>query len=113
MTTLAEYHAHLAKEMSERSLQDAVIALADRLGFMVYHTYDSRRSTAGYPDLHLVHPGRGVHLMRELKKQSGRVTAAQQDWLTALAAAGVDVGVWRPLDFYDKTIERTLRGERP
>ncbi len=110
--TAAEYHAMQAQNMSETQLQGAITGLAQRLGWLVYHTHDSRRSEAGYPDLHLVHPTRGISLMRELKKQDGRVRPAQKTWIAALAAAGVDIAIWRPTDWFDGSIERALYERR-
>jgi hypothetical protein len=50
----------------------------------------------GFPDLVLVKDGRV--LVRELKSDEGRVREEQEAWLDALAAAGIDTGVWRPRD---------------
>jgi len=106
--SLAEYHQLQAEQMTEAQLQAVVIAAAKARGFLVYHTFDSRRSAAGYPDLHMVHAARGVSLMRELKTQKGRVSADQAGWLTALEAAGVDAGVWRPIDWFTGRINTQL-----
>lgn len=93
-----QQHAELiARDMKEATLQAQIIGTATRLGWLSYHTHDSRRSTAGYPDLHLVHPGRRISALVELKTQKGRLTPEQQRWLTALAEAGVNVAVWRPI----------------
>ncbi|WP_142121534.1 VRR-NUC domain-containing protein [Rarobacter faecitabidus] len=97
--------------MLERDLQDTVLALADVHGWMAYHTHDSRRSQPGYPDLHLVHVGQRRSIFRELKKQTGRVTPAQQEWLDALTAVGVDAAVWRPADLLAGTILNDLKGQ--
>lgn len=99
----------LVRAISERQLQDAIVDLAGWLGFHVYHTHDSRHSTAGYPDLTLVKPGRFI--MVELKRETGRLSAAQQVWLDELAAAGVETYVWRPSAWRDGTVERVLRGQ--
>ena len=61
---------------------------------MTYHTYDSRRSQAGYPDLTLVRRDRVI--MAELKTEHGGVTVDQQRWVTALAATPIEVRIWRP-----------------
>lgn len=63
---------------------------------------------AGWPDLVLVHPVRGV-LFRELKTDRGRVSPHQRVWIDWLEAAGVDVGVWRPRDWPE--IQSTLTGK--
>ena len=106
--SLEEYRQMRAASMTERTLQNVIIAAAKRHGWLVYHTFDSRRSEPGYPDLTLVHPRLGVHAYRELKQQKGRVTPEQRRWLTALTAAGVDAAVWRPWDWVTDAIPEWL-----
>lgn len=93
--------------MTERHLQDNIVRLAKLLGWLCYHTHDSRKSTAGFPDLVLVRqyrqPGRA--LFAELKTERGRLSPAQETWCHALGAH-----IWRPSDWLDGTIERVLRG---
>ena len=103
-----EYAQWMAGQMSEETLQAKVEDLAQRLGWRKYHTHDSRRSDKGFPDLVLVHAGRGRVLYRELKKQTGRVTKEQKEWLADLTAAGQDAGLWRPVHWFDRTIEKEL-----
>ena len=83
--------------MTESEFQTAVVELARWTGWLVFHDYDSRRNTAGFPDLVLVHPQRGV-LFCELKTEKGVVSGAQQRWLDTLTAAGAESYVWRPAD---------------
>lgn len=106
--TVAEYHAIQAGTMTEKALQAAVLGAARRWGWLVYHTFDSRRSEAGYPDLHLIHEGHGLSLFRELKTQKGKLSAPQQKWLGALWAAGCDAAVWRPADWFSGAIDAQL-----
>lgn len=96
----------LAGSMRERELQTGVLSLARLMGLLVYHTYDSRRSQPGFPDLVIVGP-RGV-LYRELKTINGRVSPDQQKWLAALQRAGQDAGVWRP-DQWPDVIQDEMR----
>lgn len=77
-----------ARTMTEAQFQSAIITLAIRLGWMHYHTHDSRRSVPGFPDLVLVHPLKRRTIFRELKTMKGRVSAAQTQWLEALTSAG-------------------------
>ena len=91
----------------ERTLQRHVIDLARTLGYgLIYHTYFSDRSEAGYPDLHLVRPGRSLFV--ELKATKGRVTPTQDAWIAGLRDAGVEVHVWRPADWIAGTIAEVL-----
>jgi hypothetical protein len=83
--------------MRERDWQRTVVDLAEMYRWRVYHTFDSRRSEPGWPDLFCVKPGRAVAL--ELKTQRGRVTAEQYGWLGLLASVpGVDAMLARPSD---------------
>lgn len=93
---------------SEDKLQEEIRSAAVEHGWLEYHTYDSRRSTPGFPDLVLVHPRHGALVFRELKRQGKSPTAKQQEWLDSLSAAGQDVGVWRPEDWVSGSIQRLL-----
>ena len=73
--------------MSERQLQDAVVELATWCKWMSYHTFDSRRSAPGFPDLVLLRRDRIIAV--ELKSAIGKVTGEQQRWLDALGNAGI------------------------
>ena len=114
------------KAGSEAAFQQQVVNLAQLYAWRCYHTHDSRRSQAGFPDLVLV---RGAELIfAELKTQSGRVRTEQTEWIQALTdvAAGVsrlwdqgaghatpdtsvEVFLWRPDDF-DRLHARLARG---
>ena len=110
--------------MDEASFQAGVIEYARLNGWLVFHVSDSRKEVIrggvsrlvgdqlakGWPDLALVHPKRGLFLVRELKSDRGRLRPEQKEWLDALRAAGVDVDVWRPRDLPD--IERVLGFKR-
>jgi hypothetical protein len=91
----------------ERDFQATLIAYAQLAGWTIYHTYDSRRSEAGFPDLTMV---RGVRLIfAELKSHKGNLTPEQASWLQQLSGVpSVEAYVWRPLDWPE--IERVLRG---
>ena len=47
-------------------------------------------------------------MYRELKRQKENPTKAQREWIAALEAAGADVDVWRPADWYSQRIAREL-----
>lgn len=98
----------LRASMTELELQAAVTDLLDLFGWMWQHQRPARTqhgwTTAvegwvGFPDLIAV---RGTRMLAiELKSAKGRVSAAQQAWLTALAETGVETFVWRPRDLDD------------
>lgn len=86
--------------VSEESFASAVVELARLLGYrLIYHTYDSRRSAAGFPDLILVHPARGWIAALELKSSKGVSTPMQDDWVASLNACGVPAFIVWPCDF--------------
>lgn len=81
---------------SEAQFQSVVIGLAKAFGWMVYHTKDSRRSEAGFPDLMMIRHDRVI--AAELKRQKGSLTVAQARWLAAMEQTGIEVHTWRPAD---------------
>jgi len=96
--------------ISEREFKNSIVALARDLGWLVHHDLPSQRANgswatatqgnSGFPDLVLVHPGDGARkpmvVFAELKTQRGKLTAGQEEWLTALRACGQMAFVWRP-----------------
>lgn len=96
--------------LTEKAFQAQVVALASYLGWTHYHTHDSRRSPAGFPDLVLVKAGEPV-LFVELKTDVGKLTPAQRYWIALLDdAEGCEVWLWQPKWWH--ILERRLRGER-
>ena len=87
--------------MTEKQWQQQVVDLAQVYGWLVYHTYDSRRSEPGFPDLVMVHKGQERVIYAELKTARGSLTPDQHEWLRALQACGCEVYLWRPYDFGD------------
>lgn len=104
--TQAEYLAKVAAAMSEDELLAQVRRACVALRLRTYHTYSSRRSEPGFPDLVIVGP-RGV-LWRELKTARGRLTEPQKDWLGDLTQAHQNAAVWRPIDLLNGTIVTEL-----
>lgn len=113
--------------MSEAAFQEQVIHIAKLYGWLHFHTFDSRRSEPGFPDLVLV---RSPELIfAELKAERGRLSADQVKWiahltdlagevenvLAAATAAGtnsslaINTYVWYPGDF-DDIVSRLSRG---
>ncbi len=94
--------------MTEAQWQRVIVDAAHALQWMVYHTYDSRRSNPGWPDLVLVKPPRLLAI--EVKAEKGRVRPEQIIWLAALdQIPGVTAMLARPSDW--GRIESLLKGE--
>ena len=92
--------------ISEKEFQAQVVELAETFGWLVYHTYDSRRSQRGFPDLTMVRRDRVV--FAELKSDTGQPTIEQRLWMGALSETGrVECYCWRPGDW--DAVEATLR----
>ena len=77
-------------------------------GWLSYHTYDSRKSAAGFPDLVLVKAG--VMIAAELKCEDVKtMPLAQTRWLAELSCVpGVRAVLWQPKDA--ESIIRQLEG---
>lgn len=94
--------------MDEAKLQSEIIALAEELNLLVFHSADSRRDIGrGFPDLVIV--GRHRTLFAELKSATGTRTTDQTNWYYRLSAVGDHVTLWRPKDWENGQVETLLR----
>ena len=83
------------ESMSEAQFQKIVEGYAKVMGWLYYHTRDSRRSQPGFPDLVMLRGERQV--VAELKRQkAAKPSEKQQNWLDGYKAVGAEVYVWRP-----------------
>jgi hypothetical protein len=99
-----------AEAMPEGTLLATIRALATPYGWLIYHTYDSRKSEPGFPDTVLT-DGESL-LMYELKDNHRKPTHEQETWLSLLAHTGkVECGIWRPRDL--PAITERLTRRRP
>ena len=81
-------------KMSEKDFQSQIVQIAKLNKWLVYHTYDSRKSEPGFPDLVLV---RESVIFAELKKDAKTAPSqAQMAWLGALEKANARCAVWYP-----------------
>lgn len=92
-----------ASAVPEKTFMAQLIQVARLHGWITYHTFDSRKSPEGFPDLTVARPepGRGDVYLWELKTARGKMTMAQQLWLTALDGKRITAGLVRPADFAD------------
>lgn len=88
---------------NEARFTSAVIELAERLRWRVFHLPDGAHNkrlnptAVGFPDLVLV---RGpVVLFAELKVPPNKLTQQQEEWRQALCDANMDVVIWTPADW--------------
>lgn len=95
-------------ELNEKEWQGLVVQFARLHGWAVMHHLDSRGTEAGWPDLVLIRPPE--LLIVELKSERGKVSTAQQSWLDALGACGIETGIWRPRD--EKSVFARLGASR-
>jgi hypothetical protein len=93
--------------MTENQLKTAVVALARRCGWSVYHVTQARHPNGGgrgYPDLTLARAGE--HLWLELKQEKAAPTMEQLLWMAAL---GTDWHLIRPADLASGRVGELLR----
>jgi len=80
--------------VKEKELQSSVLEQLRWMGWLCYHTFDSRRSQPGFPDVVAV---KGSRLMFvEFKTEKGKVKYEQTEWLSWLAFAHDEVYLVRP-----------------
>lgn len=75
----------------ESDVQATIAELASWRRWWPYHTFDSRRSQGGFPDLVLV---RERVVFAEVKRPGEKPRPDQRDVLDKLARAGAEVYVW-------------------
>ena len=96
-------------QMSESELQKAVTDMCALFGLKWHHQRYSIGSGAGWPDLTIC--GTTI-IFRELKRQDGKCTPAQNAWGKAIDLAGGDWDVWRPSDLASGRIQFELEAIR-
>ena len=101
-------------QQHEKHFTQKVVTLAKLYGWtLVYHTFWSEHSAAGFPDLILVRVGAdgvGRCIAAELKVNTV-VKPAQRAWLDGLGSVpGIEAYVWRPADMDE--IVRALQERR-
>ncbi|MEU9120131.1 VRR-NUC domain-containing protein [Streptomyces sp. NPDC048506] len=85
--------------MTEEQFRRHVRQLAALRGWtLAYHTHNSRRSDAGWPDEVYGHPKAKRALFIEFKSDTGRIRPEQREWLRHLADCGYEAALWRPKD---------------
>lgn len=88
--------------ITEQEFQQTLIEFATLKGWLVYHTYDSRKSSFGFPDMVLTNGIKTV--FAELKSSLGDLSAEQYEWLYNLQMSGEEAFLWTPED-WDEILE--------
>ena len=87
-----------AADTAEALFLAGVLRFAHTNGWLTYHTHNSRRSPAGFPDIVLTDGH--VVIIAELKTARGKLTPEQARWLSMLEHTHqVEVYCWRPQDW--------------
>lgn len=99
--------------ISEADFQTQVVDLAHRLGWTVNHTYRGRTAkgawrtnatSPGFPDLCLLRASTRQLVFLELKREGGKPTPAQVEWITGLQQVpGVEAYIAAPSDMEELT----------
>ena len=89
----------IISHINEKEFQSLVVTTARENNWLVYHTFDSRKSSPGFPDLCLVR--NGVIMFVELKTDKGAVTTGQRQWIEQLLRHQYHcqrflMEIWRP-----------------
>lgn len=101
-------------DILERDLQRNVRQFAEGLGWKVHVQWTAIHSPAGWPDLTLYRRNRdgvGELVCIELKREKGKTTPKQDEWIAALASVpGVTfAGVIRPSNWFAGELDGVLR----
>lgn len=101
--------AALAKPpgLTEKEFMGQLKDFAVRLGWFWYHPFLSQHSAPGWPDVTLV---RERVVYAELKREGGKATPAQLQWIERLRGAGQEVYLWTPANWEE--IAEVLTGLR-
>lgn len=107
-----QYSRDVAHSMPEDELQGHIVEAGKLIRWHSYHTFDSRHSVPGFPDLVMVNEFQQRVIFSELKKQIGRQSASQLRWERLLRAVvpavRIEFYLWRPSDWLDGSIGRIL-----
>jgi hypothetical protein len=67
--------------LTEQDIQRGITDLLKQLGFRTYHTWLSKRSDPGFPDVVAVRRRDGAVVAVECKSKNGRVSQEQAEWI--------------------------------
>lgn len=106
--------ATLLARASEAEFQAAVIALAERMGWLCFHATGCEhyaRNAAGFPDIVLVK--NGFVWLLELKNATGKLSAAQDRWQAAIRRCTRVTASWARPEDWDAIYDVLVHGPAP
>ena len=89
----------LNRQVTEAELQSQALKLMRDMGWKEFHDRVAWKSDPGWLDVTAVHVGMRRTVFIEFKKETGKVSPKQQEWIDAHRAAGNEVMVVRPSDW--------------
>ena len=96
--------------ITEKAFQQDILDSARKLGWLCFHTFDSRRSEPGFPDIIAI---RGATMLcLEVKDEDGEPSSAQEEWLARFQQVKyVEASLVRPehRDQVNDVLNRALR----
>src|SRR5690349_561238 len=110
--TIQEFKEYALRTTKEKDWHLIVEQFARIMGWTHYHTYDSRKSDPGFPDLVLIRDDRLIFV--ELKAQRGKLSPDQERWqeliygVAGACPAHVSYYCWKPENF-DTMVEALVR----
>lgn len=100
------------EDAEEGDLQSKVEGALKAAGYEVFHDRSRGVNPPGFPDVVAASLARGRMIVAELKTRT-KLKAAQERWLRAFAAAGVETYVWQMRDWKSGEISRVIGGALP
>lgn len=95
----------MPNRVEDRTLGE-IRQVAETIGYLTFHVYDSRRCPPGFPDLWIL--GFGKLIVLELKAGRNTTTKDQDKWLAELRAAGVDARVYHVTEWRGRKLVHEL-----
>lgn len=102
----------IGRLITEAELQRTIVQALKTVGWAEFHDRIAWKSDPGWLDLTTVHPVWQRTAFVELKKETGKPSARQQEWMRVHLAAGNEVYLLKPSS-WETFVRALLHPERP